>query len=78
VKKISEMSQPELGAYAQTHLCEKGIEVVLWGGAVVAHCTDGKYVSAALDFLSRYGRKRSEIVSGKEKKKLYFYSGVMY
>jgi hypothetical protein len=66
VKKIDEMSQPELGAYVQTHLREKGIEVVLSGGAVVGYYTEGKYVSADLDFVNRYGRSRSEIVAAME------------
>lgn len=36
VKRIREMSQAELGAFIQSHLHEKGIDVVLSGGAVVA------------------------------------------
>jgi hypothetical protein len=66
VKKIDEMTQPELGAYVQTHLRERGIDVVLSGGAVVAYYTEGKYLSADLDFVNRYGRKRSEIVAAME------------
>lgn len=33
--KISEMSLGELGAFVQSHLKEKGIDVVLSGGAAV-------------------------------------------
>lgn len=63
MKNIREMSQPELGAFVQTHLRSKGIEVVLSGGAVVAYYTNGKYVSADLDFVNRYGRKRADIAA---------------
>ena len=60
------MSQPELGAYVQTHLRDKGIPVVLSGGAVVAYYTEGKYLSADLDFVNQYGRARSEIAAAME------------
>jgi hypothetical protein len=55
------MTQAELGAYVQSHLRERGIDVVLSGGAVVAIYTNGKYVSGDLDFVNRYGIKRSTI-----------------
>ena len=35
MKKISEMTQGELGAFIQSHLRKKGIDVVLSGGAAV-------------------------------------------
>jgi hypothetical protein len=55
------MTQAELGAYVQSHLGAKGIEVVLSGGAVVAIYTSGKYVSRDLDLVNRYSVKRSAI-----------------
>lgn len=66
MKKIDEMTQPELGAFVQTHLRERSIDVVLSGGAVVAYYTEGKYLSADLDFVNRFGRKRIEIVAAME------------
>jgi hypothetical protein len=66
MKEIGSMTQAELGAYVQSHLRQKGIEVVLSGGAVVAYYTDGKYVSDDLDFVNRYGVRRSTIISGME------------
>ena len=66
MKHLGDMSQAELGAYVQSHLWEKGINVVLSGGAVVAYYTSGKYVSADLDFVNRYGTKRSTITSAME------------
>ena len=63
MKPISEMAQAELGAHVQSHLRDKGIDVVLSGGAVVAIYTDGKYVSGDLDFVNRYAIKRSAITS---------------
>jgi len=66
MKRVGDMTQAELGAYVQSHLREKGIDVVLSGGAVVAFYTNGKYVSGDLDFVNRYGRKRSAITSAME------------
>jgi hypothetical protein len=63
MKPISEMTQGELGAYVQSHLQSRGINVVLSGGAVVAIYTSGKYVSRDLDFVNRYGIKRSIITA---------------
>ncbi len=61
MKPVGDMTQAELGAYVQSHLTEKGIEVVLSGGAVVAIYTSGKYVSRDLDLVNRYSAKRSVI-----------------
>jgi hypothetical protein len=55
------MTQAELGAYVQSHLYAKGIDVVLSGGAVVAIYTSGKYVSNDLDLVNRYSARRSAI-----------------
>jgi hypothetical protein len=61
VKPVDKMTQAELGAYVQSHLGNKGIDVVLSGGAVVAIYTSGKYVSRDLDFVNRYSAKHSII-----------------
>ena len=60
------MTQAELGAYVQSHLGAKGIDVVLSGGAVVAIYTSGKYISPDLDLVNRYSAKRSVIKSAME------------
>jgi len=60
------MTQAELGAYVQSHLGAKGIDVVLSGGAVVAIYTSGKYISPDLDLVNRYSAKRSAIKSAME------------
>jgi hypothetical protein len=61
MKPVRDMTQAELGAYVQSHLGAKGIDVVLSGGAVVAIYTSGKYVSRDLDFVNRYAAKGSVI-----------------
>ncbi len=61
MKSISDMTQAELGAYVQSHLYVRGIDVVLSGGAVVAIYTSGKYVSNDLDLVNRYSVRRSAI-----------------
>jgi hypothetical protein len=61
MKPIKEMTQAELGAYVQSHLYAKGIDVVLSGGSVVSIYTSGKYVSKDLDFVNRYSVRRSTI-----------------
>jgi len=66
VKPVRDMTQAELGAYVQSHLGTKGIDVVLSGGAVVAIYTSGKYVSRDLDLVNRYSAKRSSIKSAME------------
>ncbi|TET34061.1 MAG: hypothetical protein E3J69_06750 [Anaerolineales bacterium] len=66
MKPIRDMTQAELGAYVQSHLSAKGIDVVLSGGAVVAIYTNGRYVSGNLDFVNRYFVKRSVIKSAIE------------
>lgn len=66
MKPVAEMRQAELGAYVQSHLAEKGIDVVLSGGALVAIYTSGIYVSPDLDFVNRYAAKRSAIRAAME------------
>ncbi len=66
MKHVRDMTQAELGAYVQSHLGAKGIDVVLSGGAVVAIYTSGKYVSPDLDLVNRYSAKRSVIKSAME------------
>jgi hypothetical protein len=66
MKPIKEMTQAEVGAYVQSHLREKGIDVVLSGGAVVAIYSKGKYVSGDLDFVNRYAIRRASIISAME------------
>lgn len=61
MKKISEMSQGELGAFIQTHLRENGIDVVLSGGAAVGIHSVGEYVSRDLDMVNCFSKKRSAI-----------------
>jgi hypothetical protein len=52
MKSIGKMTQGELGAFIQSQLREKGIEVVLSGGAAVAIYTNNKYVSKDLDLIN--------------------------
>jgi len=66
VKSVTEMTQAELGAYVQSYLYTKGIEVVLSGGAVVAIYTSGKYVSNDLDLVNQYSVRRSVIRNAME------------
>lgn len=61
MKPVKDMTQAELGAYVQSHLHAKGIDVVLSGGAAVAIYTSGEYVSKDLDLVNRYSARRSTI-----------------
>ena len=54
MKSVGEMSQGELAAYIDTHLRERGIQVVLSGGACVAIYSENKYISKGLDFIARF------------------------
>ena len=60
------MSQGELGAYIHSHLREKGIEVVLSGGAAVGIYSNSKYVSKDLDFINIYAVNRRIIRAAME------------
>ena len=61
MKPVAEMTQAELAAYVQGHLRDKGIEVVLSGGAVVAIYSDGEYVSEDIDLVNARGANPSQI-----------------
>jgi len=67
LKSISEMTQGELAAYIDSHLREKGIQVVLSGGAAVAVYSGNKYVSKDLDFITRYTIDHDKIESAMRK-----------
>ena len=63
MKPVGEMTQAELGAYVQSHLMNKGIDVILSGGAAVAFYTSGEYVSYDIDLVNRYSVRRRQIQS---------------
>jgi hypothetical protein len=51
MKPVKDMTQLEIGALVCTHLANKGMEVVLSGGASVSLYTHNKYLSKDLDFI---------------------------
>lgn len=51
MKPISEMSRAELGAFVQEHLRQKGIDLVLSGGACVSIYSQNRYESMDLDMI---------------------------
>lgn len=61
MKHIKNMGQAEIAAYVQSHLREKGITVILSGGATVAIYTSNKYVSADVDLINVYSVDRNKI-----------------
>jgi len=61
MKPVGKMTQGELGAFIQSQLREKGIEVILSGGAAVAIYSNNKYVSRDLDLINIYGANRRKI-----------------
>lgn len=61
MKPVAKMTQGELGAFIQSQLREKGIEVILSGGAAVAIYSNNKYVSKDLDLINVYGVNRRKI-----------------
>lgn len=63
MKPINEMNQGELAAYIDTHLREKGIQVVLSGGASVAIYSNYQYVSEDLDFIARFSIDHKKVES---------------
>jgi hypothetical protein len=73
------MTQGELAAFIDSHLRERGISVVLSGGASVAVYSDNKYISKDLDFIRRDLKTEDVIVSAmdelgfKRKGKYYFH-----
>jgi hypothetical protein len=66
MKAIKKMSQGELGAYVQSHLRERGIEVVLSGGAAVGIYSNSKYISKDLDLINVYAVNRRTIRTAME------------
>jgi len=64
MKPIKEMSQGELGAFVQTHLRQKGIDLVLSGGATVSIYSADKYVSRDLDLVNIYSVNFRKIKDG--------------
>jgi hypothetical protein len=61
MKLVRRMTQAQLGAFIQSHLRTKGIEVVLAGGAAVAMYSNNKYVSKDLDLINIYGVSRQKL-----------------
>jgi len=61
MKSIQDMTQAELAAFVQSHLSERGIYVVLSGGASVSIYSNDKYVSHDLDLVNIYSVKRRAI-----------------
>lgn len=52
MKSIKIMTNAELAAFIGSHLLERGIDVVLSGGACVSIYSNGKYVSMDLDLIN--------------------------
>jgi hypothetical protein len=48
MKSIKDMTNTELAAFIESHLLEKGIYVVLSGGACVSIYSSNKYVSISM------------------------------
>lgn len=61
MKSIPEMTQVELAAFVQSHLQEKGVNVILSGGASVAFYSDNQYISADLDLICTLFTKQRTI-----------------
>ena len=61
MKPVPEMSIGELGAFVQSHLRGRGINVVLSGGASVAIYSGGKYVSHDLDMVIAFAARARDI-----------------
>ena len=61
MKPVSKMTQGEFGAFIQSQLRKKGIEVILSGGAAVAIYSNNKYVSKDLDLINIFGVNRRAI-----------------
>jgi hypothetical protein len=61
MKPVGKMTRAEVGAFVQSRLRAKGIEVILAGGAAVAIYSNNKYVSKDLDLINIYGANRRKI-----------------
>lgn len=66
MKAVGEMTQAEVAAYVQSHLADKGIEVVLSGGACVSIYSNDRYVSLDIDFVNAYSSSRKAIQEAME------------
>ena len=66
MKHIKNMTQAEVAAYVQSHLQEKGITVILSGGATVSVYTLNKYVSADVDLVNVNFADRKKIKAAME------------
>lgn len=61
MKPVGEMTIGELAAFVCTYLKEKGVDVVLSGGACVSLYTNNKYQSYDLDFIENIPTSRKKI-----------------
>jgi len=61
MKSIKIMTNAELAAFIESHLLDRGIDVVLSGGACVSIYSNGKYISMDLDLINIYLERRSKI-----------------
>lgn len=61
MKRISRMTQAEVGAFVQNHLSKRGIDVVLSGGATVTIYSSNAYVSKDVDLVNIHSAKGSAI-----------------
>jgi hypothetical protein len=57
------MTQGELAAYIDSNLRERGVNVVLSGGACVAIYSSHQYVSKDLDFIAQFSLDSKTIAS---------------
>lgn len=61
MKSIAEMTQIEIAAYVQSHLADKGIRVVLSGGAATSFFCHNRYVSYDIDLVNIFTINRKKI-----------------
>ena len=61
MKSIEDMSQLELAAFVHTHLRERGVNVVLSGGAAVSMYSKGRYISLDLDLVNIHSARFGSI-----------------
>lgn len=61
MKSVKEMTNAELAAFIESGLRERGIDVVLSGGACVSIYSENRYVSMDLDLVNHHFAERREI-----------------
>lgn len=61
MKPVAQMTQLELGAFIQSHLAGKGVEVVLSGEAAASLYTNNEYISRDLDFVNVHSVSRRKL-----------------